>query len=117
MWYNSHMQYTTGQIIRFIGDSTPLEIVGFEMDLLMTKREGTTKDGVHFAHPDQVELLEYECNVGKYRIGDEVRCMGLEGTATVVSFYQMRTTGEMMTTLRKEGAPDFLWNSNYCKRV
>jgi len=121
------MNYTTGQIVRTRpledGSFSIYEIEGFHLDLMEVREIGficgfeTYADETEFLHPDQVELFEFECNVGKYRLGDTVRAMGLNGTFTAISFYQMRTTGEINCTIKAPDGLEYLWAAQLCKKA
>lgn len=93
-------QFEVGQIIRQSGveGSPTYKVEGFVMDLLMVR----CTDGVweeEFFHPDQVELYEFSCNIGTYKIGDRVRVLGFEGEWTVLNFTQSCCSGELLAVL------------------
>jgi hypothetical protein len=83
-----NITFEVGQIVREAGKRGSPEycIKGFALNMI--KAEQIADSTVDFFLPDQLELLEYTCNTGSYRVGDTVRLFGIEGVFIVDYFYE-----------------------------
>ena len=113
-----HNQFFPGNVIRnkpIKGKFEVFIVEGHVLDMLEVRKRAD--DGsiyeTEFWKPDDVELYEFSCSVGTYKIGDMVRLLGLDGKYEVLGF-KAGEHDETRVKIVDAGGPSS-WPAHYAK--